>query len=542
MNEISIVSADGGISLAVSQAINVSPDSDQQIKTWLISHPQSARFASRASSPEIARTEDGFQITEVSPGVALAWGTSAVCNSEKGKLEFLTTGQTDPALLGPLSWVSSDTYHSGFPEIVENTFKNCDLVRSHYIFWIQNPTPNLIQLVRDLHSIGFKVSIAYSCTHEMIVQALADMPYVVKNYVVGKTALELANFAYTLFQAANEDFQMTAEQFEQLSSVFTGLPIRTAVASISAACLTLSSHSAMQSGNRTYAFTFADGWSYILSEFKRFCPKISILKPLSAVAPVSNYEDEIVAEFTDAVRYSFFAKDQSGALLYGLPGTGKTVAVAEVSRRCGHPAYVLSSSDFASTLVGQAEEKMQAIQDQLAASQAPCLVLVDEADTVFPGNQSNIVPDASVNRVRGQIQAAMTDPKLQHVFWVFATNEPNSLPMAILSRLKYKYHFPGCPIRDASELLKQKIIASFSLYGAEDRATANELLVSQLSDKGIEFLARLNAVLAEQTHIPYRLLDAMAQGVCCKIHSHIMGKKLPEDWFRDTLNRYSTGS
>jgi hypothetical protein len=542
MNEITVVSADGGISLAVSQAINLSSESDQQIKTWLISHPQSSRLSLRTVSPDVDRTQDGFQITRVSPGVALAWGSTIVCNSAKGKLEFLTAGKTDPALLGPLGWVSFDSYFSDFQGVVENTFKDYDLTRSHYIFWIQNPTPNLIQLVRDVHSIGCKVSIAYSCTHEALVQALADVPYVVKNYVTDKTALELANFAYTLFKSINEDFQMTTAQFEQLASLFTGLPVRTAVTSISAACLTLSSHSAMQSGNRAYSFTFADGWGHILSVFKQFCPKISILKPLSAASPVSNYEDEIVAEFTAAVRYSFFAKDQSGALLYGLPGTGKTVAVAEVARRSGHPAYILSSSDFASTLVGQAEEKMQAIQDQLAASQAPCLVLVDEADTVFPGNQSNIVPDASVNRVRGQIQAAMTDPKLQHVFWVFATNEPTSLPMAILSRLKYKYHFPGCPIRDASALLKQKIAASFALYETEDRAKANDLLTEQLSSKGTEFLARMNNVLAEQTHIPYRLLDAMAQGVCCKIHSHIMGEKLSEDWFRETLNRYSTGS
>lgn len=75
------------------------------------------------------------------------------------------------------------------------------------------------------------------------------------------------------------------------------------------------------------------------------------------------------------------AKIPKGVLLYGAPGTGKTLMARAVAGEAGVPFFSISGSDFVEMFVGVGAARVRDLFDQ-AKKNAPCIVFIDEIDAV----------------------------------------------------------------------------------------------------------------------------------------------------------------
>ncbi|NLB89184.1 MAG: ATP-dependent metallopeptidase FtsH/Yme1/Tma family protein, partial [Syntrophomonadaceae bacterium] len=75
------------------------------------------------------------------------------------------------------------------------------------------------------------------------------------------------------------------------------------------------------------------------------------------------------------------AKIPKGVLLYGAPGTGKTLMARAVAGEAGVPFFSISGSDFVEMFVGVGAARVRDLFEQ-AKKNAPCIVFIDEIDAV----------------------------------------------------------------------------------------------------------------------------------------------------------------
>ena len=75
------------------------------------------------------------------------------------------------------------------------------------------------------------------------------------------------------------------------------------------------------------------------------------------------------------------AKIPKGVLLYGSPGTGKTLLARAVAGEAGVPFYSISGSDFVEMFVGVGASRVRDLFEQ-AKENAPAIVFIDEIDAV----------------------------------------------------------------------------------------------------------------------------------------------------------------
>ncbi|HHV78534.1 MAG TPA: ATP-dependent metallopeptidase FtsH/Yme1/Tma family protein [Firmicutes bacterium] len=75
------------------------------------------------------------------------------------------------------------------------------------------------------------------------------------------------------------------------------------------------------------------------------------------------------------------ARIPKGVLLYGAPGTGKTLVARAVAGEAGVSFFSISGSDFVEMFVGVGASRVRDLFDQ-AKKNAPCIVFIDEIDAV----------------------------------------------------------------------------------------------------------------------------------------------------------------
>lgn len=105
----------------------------------------------------------------------------------------------------------------------------------------------------------------------------------------------------------------------------------------------------------------------------------------SDVAGADEVKEELeeIVEFlkTPKKYHELGAKIPKGVLLFGAPGTGKTLLARAVAGEAGVPFFSISGSDFVEMFVGVGASRVRDLFEQ-AKKNAPCIVFVDEIDAV----------------------------------------------------------------------------------------------------------------------------------------------------------------
>ncbi len=141
-----------------------------------------------------------------------------------------------------------------------------------------------------------------------------------------------------------------------------------------------------------------------------------------------------------------------GFLLYGPPGTGKTLLAKAVAREAEANFISMKSSDLLSKWYGESEQQIARLF-QRARAVAPCVLFIDEIDSLVPARGSGQGEPGVTGRVVNTILAEMDGlEELQSVIVIGATNRPTLVDPAILRPGRFdELVYVGTPDKDGRE-------------------------------------------------------------------------------------------
>ncbi|MBC8614216.1 ATP-dependent metallopeptidase FtsH/Yme1/Tma family protein [Blautia faecis] len=163
-------------------------------------------------------------------------------------------------------------------------------------------------------------------------------------------------------------------------------------------------------------------------------------------------EDEAKELLTEIVDYlhnpqkytEIGASMPKGALLVGPPGTGKTLLAKAVAGEAEVPFFSISGSEFVEMFVGMGAAKVRDLFKQ-ANEKAPCIVFIDEIDTIGKKRDSGSFTGGNDEREQtlNQLLTEMDGfDGSKGVVILAATNRPDSLDPALLRPGRFDRRIP----------------------------------------------------------------------------------------------------
>lgn len=150
-------------------------------------------------------------------------------------------------------------------------------------------------------------------------------------------------------------------------------------------------------------------------------------------------EDEAKENLTEIVDYlhnpekykEIGASMPKGILLVGPPGTGKTMLAKAVAGEANVPFFAISGSEFVEMFVGMGASKVRDLFKQ-AKEKAPCIVFIDEIDTIGKKRDGQIGGNDEREQTLNQLLTEMDGfDENNGVIILAATNRPDSLDPAL---------------------------------------------------------------------------------------------------------------
>ncbi|MCI8401300.1 MAG: ATP-dependent zinc metalloprotease FtsH [Lachnospiraceae bacterium] len=131
-----------------------------------------------------------------------------------------------------------------------------------------------------------------------------------------------------------------------------------------------------------------------------------------------------------------------GALLVGPPGTGKTLLAKAVAGEAQVPFFSISGSEFVEMFVGMGAAKVRDLFQQ-AGEKAPCIVFIDEIDTIGKKRESNMGGNDEREQTLNQLLTEMDGfDGRKGVVILAATNRPETLDKALLRPGRFDRRIP----------------------------------------------------------------------------------------------------
>ena len=126
------------------------------------------------------------------------------------------------------------------------------------------------------------------------------------------------------------------------------------------------------------------------------------------------------------------AKIPKGILLYGKPGTGKTLIAKAIAGEAGVPFISMSGSEFIEMFAGLGASRVRKLFEK-AKKVSPCIVFIDEIDAIGSRRTSGSGAETENNQTLNQLLVEMDGFETDETVIVLAaTNRPEMLDSALL--------------------------------------------------------------------------------------------------------------
>jgi transitional endoplasmic reticulum ATPase len=145
------------------------------------------------------------------------------------------------------------------------------------------------------------------------------------------------------------------------------------------------------------------------------------------------------------------AKAPRGILLWGEPGTGKTLLAKAIASQARANFIAINGPELLTKWVGAAEQAVRELFTK-ARQASPCVIFIDEIDTLAPARGSFQGDSGVSDRVVGQLLTELDGLQgCQDVLLIGATNRPDALDPALLRAgrldLQFKIELPDLTSR-----------------------------------------------------------------------------------------------
>ena len=185
------------------------------------------------------------------------------------------------------------------------------------------------------------------------------------------------------------------------------------------------------------------------------------------------------------------AKIPKGVLLYGKPGTGKTLIAKAIAGEADVPFISMSGSEFIEMFAGLGASRVRKLFER-ARKLSPCIVFIDEIDAIGARRTSNSGAETENNQTLNKLLVEMDGFSSEETIIVLAaTNRPEMLDKALLrpGRFDRQITIPVPDLKGRLEILK---------IHAEDKKLSDDVNLESIAEDTAGFTgAELANILNE---------------------------------------------
>ena len=200
-----------------------------------------------------------------------------------------------------------------------------------------------------------------------------------------------------------------------------------------------SAEAAVEESSKTTTTTTTGGWEALAGgEDVRRAVEEALLLPLR--------HPEAFQSVMKATRAGFESQQQlvrpTALLFHGPPGTGKTHAARIAAESASLPLVSAPLEGLISKWYGEGEQKLAMLFLQCEAL-GPCVLFLDEIDSLGGSRNRDGMHEASRRMLSVLLRHLDGFDACKHVALIGATNRPNDLDAALISRFDVRVPFPA---------------------------------------------------------------------------------------------------
>ena len=207
-----------------------------------------------------------------------------------------------------------------------------------------------------------------------------------------------------------------------------------------------------------------------------------------------------------------------GMMMYGAPGTGKTMFAEAIANAMNLPLFIITPADIFKSYVGESEQAVKRIFEELEMCPDGAVLFVDECESIFSkrGADTKDYKSAVTTELLQRINGF--GGKSNNRIMIAATNRPDMIDSAYLryKRFSHLIHIPPPDIPAKRAIIQSKLkgieladdISIEDILEMSEREFIRQTDMGPVSEKGYYSAADLCGILEEACRVALEQIQA----------------------------------